>query len=528
MFFQEGEGFVGEGAEAHGVEFARGVVCRLHAEDAGEIEAEGAGEIGGEGGDGEGGGDAFGRAGGGGELEDGSIGRGGARRTEGGAFEEKRDARGQFVAGAGEQDAGGKLGILVGGAAAVEEADAAGRTGGEEGAGEKEIAGEGVAVAGESGADAQGVGQEGIADAGFGNDAFAHIGKENGGGGFPLDFEPANGFARGGGIGLGEDHFAGQGGLQEIEGILPVEPQAAGGFVGGLDEGGEGGGGFDEQRIGGGGGRGVAAVVEIGQKRRQGGFEASLEFFEGAEEEGMLGGEMQEVVEGGGQMPGLARVEIGEQVAGVVEAEADAEEILGIGMAEKGGDGGVGGLAQEGEPGREQAAGGGGGKRDAVGQEEREAVDLKAAGEGAGMVGIGGADGEGALFALGSGQQFGEGFGFVGGLVEDVDLILGNGEGFVFPAVGDGAAPSIDTHGDNGARGGLEPPRLAAHAPQTCVSAIPPPEHRERDDLVVIGREDTDSVRGPQVFSPQGRIILRRGRRRGRVRRASGCRWRPG
>src|SRR5215510_8300935 len=26
-------------------------------------------------------------------------------------------------------------------------------------------------------------------------------------------------------------------------------------------------------------------------------------------------------------------------------------------------------------------------------------------------------------------------------------------------------------------RGGLEPPRISPHAPQTCVSAIPPPRH---------------------------------------------------
>ena len=45
--------------------------------------------------------------------------------------------------------------------------------------------------------------------------------------------------------------------------------------------------------------------------------------------------------------------------------------------------------------------------------------------------------------------------------------------------------------------GGLEPPRVAPHAPQTCVSAIPPPEHREVDHLVTfagnLAREGSDA-----------------------------------
>ncbi len=33
---------------------------------------------------------------------------------------------------------------------------------------------------------------------------------------------------------------------------------------------------------------------------------------------------------------------------------------------------------------------------------------------------------------------------------------------------------------------GLEPARVAPHAPQACVSTIPPPEHLNGDQIIII------------------------------------------
>ena len=71
-------------------------------------------------------------------------------------------------------------------------------------------------------------------------------------------------------------------------------------------------------------------------------------------------------------------------------------------------------------------------------------LDLQAASEGAGVVGIGRADGEGAAALFRGEQERGEGFGFIGGLVEDVDLAGGERQRLVFPAVEKRPAPGIE------------------------------------------------------------------------------------
>ena len=447
MVLQEAQGFMGERAEAQGVELARLVILGAHVQDARQVETKRTFEIDAEIGDGQGGGNGVPRAGGGRDLEHGPgrVGRPG--RAQGGAFEEQGDARGQFGLGAGQENARRELGILVGRAAAVEEADAVRRARGQQGAGEIEVAGEGFAVAGESGADAEGVGQEGIAEARFRNDAFAQVGQEDGRGGFPLDFEPAEGFARSGGIGPGKDLFAGQRGLQEIAGLALVQAQAPGAFRGGLDQGGEALGRFGEERVGRGGRRGVAAIVEFSEEIGERGGGGALELFQGAQEERELRGGLEQVVEGGGQVLGLAAIEFGEQVVGVVEAEAEGQPILRIGVAENGRDGGVGRLAEKVQPGGQQAAGRSGGEGNPVGQEEGEPVELQAAGEGAGVVRVGRADREGAVAVFGFQELAREGFGFIRGLVENVDLVFGHGQRFVFPAVGEGEAPGVKAVG---------------------------------------------------------------------------------
>ncbi len=118
--------------------------------------------------------------------------------------------------------------------------------------------------------------------------------------------------------------------------------------------------------------------------------------------------------------------------------------VLRVGMAQEGGGGGIGGLAKQGEPGGEQAPRCGGAQRDAVGQIERAAVELQAPGERPGVFRIGRADGKGSPVPVGFGQQSGERFGFVGGLVEDMDLVLIERQRLVLPAVGKGAAPGIE------------------------------------------------------------------------------------
>ena len=69
--------------------------------------------------------------------------------------------------------------------------------------------------------------------------------------------------------------------------------------------------------------------------------------------------------------------------------------------------------------------------------------------------------------------------------------------------------------------GGLEPPRVAPHAPQTCVSAIPPPEHRRAKLMTWSMGVTIRMKRLPRkcVFRPEGW---------GRGQGAAGRWWRVG